>query len=230
MATSRNLSPILKKLLEHHGEVAGPAIDDPFHLVLWEQVAYLADDERRRDAFQLLACRVGLSPEEILRAGMDLLTEIAASGGTIATEKRATRMQASAQRVVSEWSGNLKNALRLPVAQATRALSKFPMIGKPGAEKILLLTRTYPLLALDSNGLRVLLRLGYGSEDKRYDKSYENVRASTAAEERADYDWLISLHRLLRRHGQEVCRRKDPRCAKCPLTGQCAYYAAHSGV
>ena len=146
-------------------------LDDPFHLILWEQVAYLVDDDRRYDAFRLLARRVGLSPAAILQARMDLLTEIAGAGGAISSEKRGNRMKESAERVVSDWGGNLKKALRLPLVQATRALSRFPMIGKPGAEKILLFTRTYPLLALDSNGLRVLLPLGYGAEGKRYEKT-----------------------------------------------------------
>ena len=138
-------------------------------------------------------------------------------------------MQESAQRVVSEWGGDLRKALRLPVMQATRALPKFPMIGKPGAEKILLLTRSYPVLSLDSNGLRVLLRLGYGTENSRYEKTYQSVRAATAAEEQAHYDWLILLHRLLRRHGQEVCRRKRPECVRCPLSRECTYYNEHFG-
>ena len=124
-----------------------------------------------------------------------------------------------------KWDGDLQEALRLPIRQATRALSRFPMIGKPGAERILLLTGTHPILALDSNGLRVLVRLGYGEEGKRYEKTYESVRASTAAEERPDIEWVTSLHWLLRRHGKEVCRRRD--CARCPLTKGCAYYDEH---
>ena len=43
-------------------------------------------------------------------------------------------------------------------------LKKFPAIGDPGVDKILLLTRTEPVMALDSNGLRVLVRLGFGAE------------------------------------------------------------------
>jgi endonuclease-3 len=113
--------------------------------------------------------------------------------------------------------------LALPPAEALRALKRFPMIGEPGAEKILLLTRTHPLLSLDSNGLRVLLRLGYGREGRSYAQSYRSVRAATAPEERADYDWLISLHGLLRMHGQRLCRRSAPLCSECPLLPCCDY-------
>ncbi len=100
MRTTRNLSTICRKLLKHHGAAPDQTIDDPFQLILWEQVAYLVDDDRRQDAFNLLARRVGLSPEAILGASLDVLTEIAASGGAIDSELRATRMQESARRVV----------------------------------------------------------------------------------------------------------------------------------
>ncbi len=229
MAKTRNLSTIRRKLLKHYGVADGPTIEDPFHLILWEQVAYLANDDKRHDAFKLLAQRVGLSPAEILQADPDVLNEIAKSGGAIASERRAARMQESAQRVLSEWNGDLNSALRLPVVEATRALSKFPMIGKPGAEKILLLSRAHPVLALESNGLRVLVRLGYGTEGKRYERTYASVRTSTATEVRPDFDWLIPLHSLLRRHGRERCRHKQPECRGCPLIRECRYYVEYVG-
>jgi endonuclease III len=225
MTARKTLAMVHDKLRRLHGDVPGPGITDPFQLVLWEQVGYLADDERRGRAFALLAERVGLTPQAILAAGDDVLVEIAAMGGSIAAAQRASRMRQSALHVLTEWGGDLSNALRLPADRAIRALMKLPMIGKPGAERILLLTRNHPFLAPESNGLRVLLRLGYGSEDRRYDRSYESVRRATELSERTDYDWLIQLHRLLRRHGQTVCRRTAPRCAECPLTRECAYYA-----
>jgi len=225
MATRRTLSEVHARLLERHGAVAGPGLEDPFHLILWEQVAYLVDDGRRRKAFDLLARRVGLSPRAILAAPLELLTEIAAAGGAIGSELRAARMQDSARKVVSAWGGDLRRALDLPLAQATRALTGFPMIGKPGAEKILLLTRTRPVLALESNGLRVLLRLGYGEEGSRYDQTYASVRAAVDGEAGGDHDRLITLRELLRRHGRTVCRHNRPACDECPLSGICAYYA-----
>lgn len=169
---------------------------------------------------------MGLSPAKLLGADPDVLNEIARSGGAIASERRAARMQESAQRVLSEWNGDLNNA---PVVEATRARSKFPMIGKPGAEKILLLTRAHPVLALESNGLRVLVRLGYGTEGKRYERTYASVRTSTATEVRPDFDWLIPLHGLLRRHGRERCRHKQPECRGCPLIRKCRYYVEYVG-
>jgi endonuclease III len=219
----RTLRAIRSQLEGLYGPWSDPAPGDPFHLILWEQVGYLADDERRLHAFRLLEERVGLGPQDLVRAAPETLVEIAAAGGSIAAEERAERMRSSAVHVIERWSGDLRGALALPLPEALRALRRFPMIGKPGAEKILLFTRTHPLLALDSNGLRVLLRLGYGREGRSYAQSYESVRAATGPEQRADYDWLVSLHGLLRMHGQRLCRRNEPRCGECPLLGCCDY-------
>ena len=50
---------------------------------------------------------------------------------------------------------------------------QFPMIGEPGAEKILLFSGVLAVLALDSNGVRVLVRLGVGEERKSYAATYK---------------------------------------------------------
>ena len=62
----------------------------------------------------------------------------------------------------------------MPLARARRLLRRFPGIGEPGADKVLLFSRTQPVFALDSNGLRTLLRLGYGREVKSYPATYRS--------------------------------------------------------
>ena len=56
---------------------------------------------------------------------------------------------------------------------------QFPMIGEPGAEKILLFCGLLNVLALESNGLRVLTRLGCGEERKELCRGYKSVREVT---------------------------------------------------
>jgi endonuclease-3 len=50
--------------------------------------------------------------------------------------------------------------------KAKKLLMRFPMIGEPGAEKILLFCGALAVLALESNGLRVLVRVGVAEERK----------------------------------------------------------------
>jgi len=153
------LRSVVTTLRRHYGKPLPPVSRDPFHLILWEQVAYLATDVQRRRAFSALRAEIGFAPLAILAATSSKLERIARLGGPIAVRVRASRLRESAERVLDRWDGDLRAALRLPLAQARRALAQFPMIGEPGADKILAFTKSARLLPLDSNALRVLGRL-----------------------------------------------------------------------
>ncbi len=82
-------------------------------MVLWETAAYLTDDARRARAFDVLRERVGTSQEEILAARFEQLMEATRTGGDLGTVPA------------------------MPPPKAKKGLMRFPMIGEPGAEKIL---------------------------------------------------------------------------------------------
>ena len=218
-----SLGPIIRALSRHHGPARSLAPKDPFQLLLWEHVAYLADDPTRASAFAELKNKVGLRPSEVADAPLPVLGAIARRGGSIAVAQRASRMREAAITVRDKWRGSLRGVLRLPYAEARRALKAFPSIGPPGADKILLLTGARAILALDSNALRVLLRLGYGREHKNYATSYASAQkaAMEASPRTVPFSRAASL--LLQRHGRELCRRTAPRCTICPLRSTCPF-------
>ena len=147
-----NESPLFSKIVAdleaHYGKPQPPAITDPLGLVLYETIAYLASDERRDTAFDALRTQVGLEPTAILAASMEKLTKITRLGG-IHPELRAVRLKEIAQIVLTDFDGDLNSVLALSLPKALKALRKFPAIGAPGAEKILLFTKTHPLLSLE---------------------------------------------------------------------------------
>ena len=196
---------------------------DPFHLVLWENVAYLVSDERRRQAFEALDRKIGTDPASILSATREDLYDIAKMGGML-PDVRVDRILTIARITQEEFGGRLDRVVEQPLAAAKKALKLFPSIGDPGAEKILLFSKAYPLMALESNGLRVLCRLGYGREQKNYSATYRSVQTALKGQFKEDADRLIQAHLLLRKHGQELCRRSEPICHPCPLNQNCSYY------
>lgn len=210
---------VIKQLKGCYGPPAALASREPFELILYENIAYLVTDDRREKAFRELKKRIGTRPADILTASLEQLAGIAALGG-IFPELRARRLQESARLVRDEFGGNLRRVLALDAAQARKALRKFPVIGEPGADKILLFTGTVPTLAPESNGLRVLMRLGFVREHKNYSTMYRAVQASLENEFK-ECEPLIAAHQLLRRHGQELCRRSAPRCPSCVLRRSC---------
>ncbi len=216
------LKEIIRRLSLHYGRPAAPKVTDPFQMILWENVAYLLDDTRRAQAFDMLRKTVGLTPERIAEAPRQALIAAARLGGML-PEMRADRLRLIAELTISEFQGDLRRALALPLPRAKKVLKLFPTIGDPGAEKILLFTGTAPILALDSNGLRVLARLGYCEELKNYSATYRAAQEALAGQIGTDCAWLVEVHQLLRRHGQELCRRNQPACKACPLAADCAY-------
>ena len=188
---------------------------DGWGLVLLENVAYLVDDTTRVTAFRRLRERVGLDPEAILAAPMVRLEQVVAG---IRPGERAERLRRCAE-------------LRL----AGAPWRDFPGIGRPGLERIELFTGARPVLALESNAVRVLFRLGYGQPRRGYDALHRSVQGAAAAELPPDGPTLVRAHQLLRRHGQTVCRRTAPACPPAryapdarprPATGRSATQAA----
>ena len=218
------LHRVIDVLEAFYGRPKPPAVTDPFEQVLWENVAYLASDERRAQAWKRFKTEVGTKPAQILKAARSRLIDIGKAG--IVPASTADKLRQIAEIAVEEFAGDLKPVLKLPLSQAKKALRKFPSIGEPSAEKILLFAGSHPVLALDSNLLRVLVRLGFGREDKNYTKSYRSVREAVAPGLPLDAAWLTRAHQLLRRHGQELCKTNHPRCDACPLTRECAYFRA----
>ncbi len=172
-------------------------------------------------AFATLKQTIGTHPEQILAARHPALAAIGKAG--ILPDISAEKLVAIAKIAYEEFDSDLYAALKKPLPQAKKALRKFPSIGDLGAEKILLFTRSHPVMALDSNGLRVLCRVGFAEEQKNYPATYRLVQNAIREQLPQDYDSLIRAHQLLHQHGQELCKRSKPRCAECPVRTECAY-------
>jgi endonuclease-3 len=218
----------VEALREFYGQPETPKITDPLGLLLLENVAYLVSDERREQAFNALREKVGLTPPEILMAHDETLLEVALGG--MHPSARVEKIRRIAQIALQEFDGDFDRVLKQSLAQAKKSLRKFPGIGEPGAEKILVFSKTHPILALDSNGLRVLLRLGYGEERKSYSSTYRSAQEAVEKDLKKDFAWLIAAHQLLRRHGQELCKTVNPLCSRCPLKSSCRYYQEHKKI
>lgn len=219
--------PDLKKLLaalkRSYGTAKVPPAKGPFELVMWENACYLLPDERRAQVFDGLRKRIGMNANAILKGDPDTLLELATLGG-MRPQVRVFRWQEVARITLSQFDGDLDRILKLPYPQAKKALKQFPNIGDPGAEKILMFCGIAVGLPLESNGLRVLTRVGYGrSHQKNYGAMYRSVQEAIKDQVPSKADAVAQAHLLLRQHGKEVCKDKSPQCYECPIKEMCAY-------
>ncbi|HEY3951007.1 hypothetical protein [Phenylobacterium sp.] len=194
---------------------------EPFQMILWENIGYLVDDERRRRLFDAFEAEIGLSPGAIEAASDAALLARAKLGG-MRPETRVQRWREIARLIRERAGGDLAATLRaLPLAKARALLKAFPVIADPGADKVLLFSGIAARPALESNGLRVLIRLGYCAEQKSYDATYKGGIAVLAAAGLSDRAGLMDAYLLLREHGRTLCRRGQPLCTACPLSEAC---------
>ena len=214
---------LIARLQKHYGAPGLPPARGAFELVLWENACYLLPDQRRAAVFEALRAQVGLTADAILKAPREVLLPLAAMGG-MRPETRVFRWQEIARITATQFQGNLEQILEWPYARAKKALKLFPTIGDPGAEKILLFCGVAAGLPLESNGLRVLTRVGYGRAHlKNYGAMYRSVQEAIGPELPKGAERLSRAHLLLRAHGKTICRDSQPRCHECPVEEGCAF-------
>ncbi len=212
---------VLTRLERRFGPVRAP-VASPFEMILYEQVAYLVPEERRASAFAALVERIGSRADEILAAPLRVLVAICALGGMNAAV-RADRIKRSAEIALECCDGDLTALARMSLPDARKIARSFDGFGKANAETLLLFAGI-PVPALDSNGVRVLARLWFGSESQRYAFEHQRACASVASSGPYSAAVLIRGYLALQRHGRTICRRSVPDCAACPLRATCAYF------
>lgn len=172
-----SLIEIVRELGRVYGNVSVPELT-PFELILLENASYLVDDDRRWAVFEKLRSKVGVTPEAILAADAMLLMNAIADGGMKAP-MRAEKVRECARIALEIGPDILEGKVRERAPDAKRLLQRFPGIGEPSADKIMLLCAAVPSLAPDSNALRVLERLGYVPEESNYARQYRMAIKAT---------------------------------------------------
>lgn len=188
---------------------------------MWENCGYLVDDERRAEVYNRLRDSIGVEPAALLSAGHERV-ELALAGGGMQPAHRAAKVLRAAELAIEAADGDLMATLRSLDARRARALLKrFPGVADPGADKLMLLAGLSDAPALDSNGLRVLVRLGTIEEQKSYQATYKAGAAYLRAHGIDSAAESVKAFGLLRHHGRELCKRSTPICGPCPLRRRC---------
>ena len=223
--TARQLAALLRKLEQHHGSIDFAEPADPYELIVYTNCGYPPSQDNCRKGFEALRSSVGLSAAALLAASERSLARALRAGG-IVPELRASRLKVIARLVVAEFAGDLRSVLG-DTKQARKALKRFPAIGDPGVDKILLFCADIPIAAVPSNCPHVPLRLGLGVERPSYSASYRSVQEELTRILPRDAAAMKRAYLLFRHHGRELCRRTAPLCDRCPVASSCPYFRSH---
>jgi endonuclease III len=207
---------------------------------VWWHCGYPASDAACAKGWESLksrigkTSRIGVDPDRLLAADPSQLALALKPGGMV-PELRALRLKEIAARVQNEFGGDLTAALkRLSIAQARAALMKFPNIAGPGADRILLFGGLSPVPAVPSNCPHVLVRIYRrqlpGHEHENYGRDYAFAQEIIAAEVPEKFDARIRAYLLLKHHGQQLCKRSNPKCGACPVAPSCLFTTSKENV
>ena len=229
----KNLDEVLRELEKLYGpqKLAGPT--DPYEMILFLNSAYPATDAKCTKGFETLRREVGVSVGAILAAPKAKLAKSLRPFGMF-PEQRADRLKEIARRVKKEAGSDLKVALEKIIPRklepgarrlrtAKKLLQEFPVIGEPSAEKILLFAKLAPVAAVPSACVGVPMRIWFGGEGKNYAADYRQARELLNGALLEEFEPRQRAYLLLKKHGQEICKRTKPECEICLLTSHCAY-------
>jgi endonuclease-3 len=222
--TTPTVPALLDRLEELHGRQEPGWPVAPYDFIVWWNCGYPASDAACAMGWRKIKDEVGLRPRDLLGARPPELAAALKAGG-IVPQVRAARLQEIARRVRDEFGGDLSAALAA-APQARKILKTFPGIADPGADRILLFAGIEPVAAVPSNGPQVLVRILHGREGQDYGAYYRSAQRAIDAGVPATFEARKRAYLLLKRHGQEICKRASPRCEACPLRPACAYYRA----
>src|SRR5690349_2586872 len=119
MAPGKGIAGALDELEKLYGRPRKPVPRTPLEWVLWENVAYLVDDERRELAFRALGKNVGWTADRIAKAPRSALLAATKLGG-MHPEQRVERLKDVAELALAEGSADLSHLRRLAPAQARK--------------------------------------------------------------------------------------------------------------
>jgi endonuclease III len=223
------VAQILDRLEELYGPQQPSWPTDPYEFLIWWHCGYPASDAACARGWESLNRASGIQPRELLEAGTARLTTALKPGGMV-PELRALRLVEIAERLEREFGGELRSGLVGPLDEVRKRLRKFPNIAGPGTDRILLFGGIAPVAAVPSNCPHVLVRILQGRERENYNVTYREAQQAIEDGVAAKFDSRTRAYLLLKRHGQDLCKRANPKCAECPLSSRCEWYAGkHRG-
>jgi endonuclease-3 len=213
---------VLNRLETFYGKQEPCWPSDPYLFLLWWYCGYPASDASCNKGWKELRGTIGTDPDAILAARPATLAAALKPGGMF-PELRAERMKEVSARIKNEFDGDLRAAMTGPVTKVRKILKSFPSIADPGADRILLFAGIQPVAAVPSNCTGVLARVQNGREEKNYNAGYREAQRMIDSEIPATFDARIRAYLLLKRHGQQLCKRTNPKCDECPIRVACAF-------
>jgi endonuclease-3 len=165
--------------------------------------------------FENLRKRFKVTPRILAKANLDEIEECIRPAGLYNT--KAPRIKELARVIVYEYGGELEAFSRMPADIARERLMKIPGIGYKTADVFLSIAAGGENFAVDTHIARIARRWKLVGDNDGYERTRLAYEAAIPPGERR------RVHIALIDFGREICRARVPRCADCPVYGECEW-------
>lgn len=156
-----------------------------------------------------------LNPARMYHTRTTKLARLIRSSGFY--EQKAIKLKAFLNFLFSHYRGNLTRMFRTAGEVLRDDLLNVHGIGPETADAILLYAGNYPSFVVDAYTRRIFARLGWCEENVRYEELRNRLMEALPREAQLYNEY----HALLVALGKNICAKRAPRCANCPLREIC---------
>jgi len=210
-----NTGPLLKQYFTAMSQNLGPMrwwpARTPFEVIVGAILTQNTSWGNVERAIANLRSAQMLTPSGISAARMARLAALVRPSGYF--RQKAKKLKAFVRFLQREYGGSLKRMFDTPTELLREKLLSVHGIGPETADSILLYAGKHAVFVVDAYTHRIFGRHGITNGKPEY----ESVRALVEAALPRDSQLFNEFHALVVNTGKNWCRKKEPRCAECPL-------------
>ena len=207
-----------KLLIEKYGEIKWKPRRDPMHELISTMLSHRTTQANEAKAYEQMWGKFG-SYEAIMNAEFeelaDTLSPVQFPG------QKAANIQKTLHKIKEERGEfNIDFLEDLSEEEGLKWLTDLPGVGVKTATLVLLFNFKKLVMPVDTHVHRIGLRVGFLPPKMTAEQAHDFLLKQLPK----DYNVLFSFHKLMIKHGMEVCKWAKPRHENCPLTGICDFY------
>jgi endonuclease-3 related protein len=220
MTRSRSaLFDIFTCLDKHFGPRQWWPAETPFEVIVGAILTQNTAWTNVEKAIANLKAAQALSPQALCRLAVADLEVLIRPAGFF--RQKAVRLRQVTSVLVDNYAGSVDRLCAGPLDETRVRLLTLPGIGPETADSILLYAAHRPSFVVDAYTRRIFSRLGIldGSE------GYDGIRSRFMSELPHDVALFNEYHALIVTLAKECCRKRRPRCPRCPQRALCRFAA-----
>ena len=205
-------------LKEKYGDRVWKPRRDPMHELISTMLSHRTTNANEAKAYEQMREKFG-SYEAIMNADFDELADTLSPAQF--PGQKAANIQKTLRKILDERGEfNIDFLADVSEEEGLKWLTSLPGVGVKTATLVLLFNFKKLVMPVDTHVHRIGLRVGFLPPKMTAEQAHDYLLKQLPKNPLM----LFSFHKLMIKHGAEVCKWAKPRHENCPLTGICDFY------